>query len=125
MSSVTRRKAGGHAGALSAAELRTFQRQLAALNTRGPNPVINLTRARGREVPLVAAQQRRALVAEPLPSNALDALSAAEFVVWCARTAADRGLRALSNSELARVLKVSEARVRQLHASAAGKLPAP
>jgi len=110
----------------TAARLRQYRRQLAALNDRGPYPVINLARAAAREVPLSEAAHGAAAAALPHPpANALDALSAAEFVVWCARTAADRGLRALSNSELARVLKVSEARVRQLHASAAGKLPQP
>jgi DNA-binding CsgD family transcriptional regulator len=109
---------------LTAKAAREFARQLARLN-RGEHKVIDLTKAKLKERPLAVLGEAATRPA-PMPPGAdeLKALTAAEYVVWAIRTLAANGVRSFSNSELARQMKLSEARVRQLHASALAKLPA-
>jgi len=114
--------AGKEVRGMTAREAQVWGRKLAALN-RGANPVIDLEKAAAREVPL-ASVAGKLVMAEPVgrSRDPVRELSDAEFVVWTVKVAATNMRRPLSNCGLARVLRVSEARVRQLWAGARGKV---
>lgn len=108
-------------GGLSAREAREFGRKLARLN-KGEHKVIDLAKAAAREVPLKSVEGQLLTAGMPRGRDELRELSSAEYVVWAMATLSCHGLRKLSLRELGRVMKVSEARVRQLREAALRKM---
>lgn len=116
---------------MNARELRQYKRALQQLNRHGHNPVIeDLPRVLAKERPLTEAILERSATAPVVGATArradpLRALTDAEYAVWALCTLDRFALRPLSKSAIARLFKISEARVRQLYSAALAKLQCP